>query len=400
MESADRFVSELVDWSWLENDLDRRRENDLYRERRQLLSGQGSHVRSQDGTLINFASNDYLNLASDPRLARAASEAARQFGTGAGASPLITGHLLPLRKLELDLAQWEGTASALVFSSGFVTNVALLSTLATEEDAIYSDALNHASLIEGCRLSKARTLVYDHLDLDQLRVHLDSSAHSARCRWIVTDSVFSMDGDIIDLGSLLELANEYDCFVILDEAHGTGVIGEQGRGVTDLYPEVMAELGERVIKVGTLSKALGAQGGFVCGPQCLIESLINFARPYVFSTALAPPIAAAASEAISIVQSEPERRTDLQRRADFVRAQLQDQGWSVGPSQCHIIPVIVESSTVALSIASSLEKQGLLVPAIRPPSVPEGTARLRISLSAGHREEDLQRLLDGLRSTL
>jgi len=383
-------------FAWMDEDLRGRRRRGLYRERRRLQSGQGVHVHLGGRSYLNFASNDYLDLATDPRLAVAAARAARRYGTGAGASPLVSGYLPPLRALERSVAQWEETEAALVFSSGFAANLSLLATLAGREDVVFSDAWNHASLIDGCRLSPARVHVYRHADLNHLADLLHNEGRQARRRLIVSDSVFSMDGDLAPLAGLLELAERYDCLLVLDEAHATGVLGAQGRGVTDLLPA--DTLGrERLIKVGTLSKALAAQGGFVCGPRRLIRYLINHARPYIFSTALAPPSAAAARRAVAVVVAEPERRGRLLALANQLGEQLRERGFTVGASCCQIVPVIVGASTAALALSARLQEQGLLVPAIRPPSVPPGTARLRISLTAGHTEKDVEQLVDSLR---
>ncbi|HVS39928.1 MAG TPA: 8-amino-7-oxononanoate synthase [Gemmataceae bacterium] len=382
--------------SWLDDDLADLLRHGLYRVRRCLQSAQGPHVRLHGRDFVNFSSNDYLNLAADPRLAAAASRAARRYGCGAGASPLVSGLLPPLRALERDLAAWEGTEAALVFSSGFLANVALVSTLAGRDDAVFSDALNHASLIDGCRLSHARVHVFRHADADHLADLLQREGPTARRRLIVTDSVFSMDGDFAPLADLLELAERFDCLVLLDEAHATGVLGDQGRGLTDLLPPGSYP-SDRVVKMGTLSKALASQGGFVCGSRRLIAWLVNHARPYIFSTALAPPTAAAARRAIRIVKTEPERRRTLLGLAERLRGRLREMGKQLGASACQIIPVIVGDSRAAVALSRRLEEQGVLVPAIRPPSVPEGTARLRISLTAGHTVEDVDRLAEALR---
>ena len=252
----------------------------------------------------------------------------------------MSGLLPPLRALERTLARWEGTEAALVFSSGFVANLAVVSTLAGRDDAVFSDAWNHASLIDGCRLSRANVHVYRHADLNHLEELLRREGTAARRRLIVSDSVFSMDGDLAPLAGLLDLANRYDSLLLLDEAHATGVLGEQGRGLTDLLPPG-AYPSDRLIKVGTLSKALGAQGGFVCGSRRLIAWLVNHARPYIFSTALAPPVAAAARCAVEVVEKEPERRTHLLSLADGLRNRLRELGKPVGNSACQIIPVIV-----------------------------------------------------------
>ncbi len=378
---------------WLEDDLNERRRHGLYRVRRRLQSAQGPHVRFHGRDFVNFSSNDYLNYAADPRLANAAARAARRYGCGAGASALVSGRLPPLRALERDLARWEGTEAALVFNSGYVANLAVVGALAQSNDAVFSDALNHASLIDGCRLSRASVHVYRHADLDHLADLLKHE--TARRRFIVCDSVFSMDGDLAPLAGLLELAERFDCVVLLDEAHATGVLGEHGRGLTDLLP-AGAFPSERVVKVGTLSKALGSQGGFVCGSRRLIAWLVNHARPYIFSTALAPPAAAAARCAVDLVQTEPERRRHVLSLAEHLRTALCAFGKPVGASCCQIVPVIVGDARAATALAHRLEEQGLLAPAIRPPSVPEGTARLRISLSAGHSTEDVDRLIAAL----
>jgi 8-amino-7-oxononanoate synthase len=380
--------------AWMDDELNERRTRGLYRHRRELESAQGARVRVRGRELVNFASNDYLALAADPRLARAAARAARRYGCGAGASPLVCGHLPSLRRLERDLAAWEGTEAALVFASGFAANLAAVSTLAGRADAVFSDELNHASLIDGCRLSRARVFVYRHGDLDHLHDHLRREGPAARRRLIVTDTVFSMDGDLAPLAGLLDIAERHDALLLIDEAHATGVLGESGRGLTDLLPP--GHDSEPLVKVGTLSKALGAQGGFVCGGRRLIDYLVNFARPYIFSTALAPPLAAAAREAVAVAIAEPERRRRVLALAEQLRTGLEALGQPANPSRCQIVPLIVGEAAAAVRLSERLAECGLLVPAIRPPSVPEGTARLRISLTAGHTEEDVRRLLAAL----
>jgi 8-amino-7-oxononanoate synthase len=381
--------------AWMDDELNERRSRGLYRSRRELASAQGARVRVRGRDLVNFSSNDYLGLAADPRLARAAARAARRYGCGAGASPLVSGHLRPLRLLERDLAAWEGTEAALVFPSGYAANLAAVSTLAGRDDAVFSDELNHASLIDGCRLSRAGVFVYRHRDLDHLHDLLHHEGPATRRRLIVTDSVFSMDGDLAPLAGLIDLARRHDALLLIDEAHATGVLGESGRGLTDLLPPGEGER-DRLVKVGTLSKALGAQGGFVCGSRRLIDYLVNCARPYIFSTALAPPVAAAAREAVALVIAEPERRRRVLTLAEQLRSGLRALGRPANNSSCQIVPVIVGDATAAVGLSEQLEERGLLVPAIRPPSVPEGTARLRISLTAGHTEEDVRRLLEAL----
>lgn len=385
--------------AWMDDDLEERRKRGLYRVRRRLQSGQGARVRLHGRELINFSSNDYLALAGDARLARAAALAARRYGCGAGASALVSGSTPSLRSLERALADWEGTEAALVFSSGYAANLAIVSSLLGRDDAVFSDTLNHASLIDGCRLSRAAVHVYRHKDVDQLAHLLQHEGRNARRRLIVSDTVFSMDGDLAPLAELMELAERFDCLLLIDEAHATGVLGEHGRGITDfLAPGSWPK--ERVIKMGTLSKALGAQGGFLCGSRRLIAWLINQARPYIFSTALAPPIAAAARRAVALVRREPERRLQVLALADRLRHELRELGGMLGDSCCQIVPLIVGEARPAMAFSRRLEEQGFLVPAIRPPSVPEGTARLRISVSAGHTENDTMQLVQALREII
>ncbi len=252
---------------------------------------------------------------------------------------------------------------------------------------------------DGCRLARAAVHVYRHNDLTHLADLLRTEGRRARRRLIVSDTVFSMDGDLALLAELLGLADRFDCLLLIDEAHATGILGEQGRGVTDLL-EPGSWPSDRLIKVGTLSKALGTQGGFVCGSRRLIAWLVNRARPYIFSTALTPPTAAAARRAVKVARDEPQRRRHVLRLAEQLRQQLREMGSGVDKSRCQIVPLIVGSASVAVALSRRLEDQGLLVPAIRPPSVPDGTARLRISVTAGHTEADVEQLVTALRTSM
>ncbi|HKB41145.1 MAG TPA: 8-amino-7-oxononanoate synthase [Gemmataceae bacterium] len=383
--------------SWMDDELNDLRRSGLYRRRRRLQSAQGAVVWMGNRQFTSFSSNDYLNLAADPRLTRAARAATHRYGSGAGASPLISGLLPPLRALERALAHWEGTESALVFSSGFAANLAVVSSLAGANDTIFSDQLNHASLIDGCRLSRARVHVYRHGDAGHLEELLRREGQNSRRRVIVTDSVFSMDGDFAPLQYLYELARRFDAVLVLDEAHATGVLGKNGRGLVELFPPPGDLDPDSVIRGGTLSKALGAQGGFVCGSRRMIAWLVNRARPYIFSTALAPPLAAAARRAIALVQALPERRRRLLALASRLRERLQVIGHDCSRSRCQIVPIDVGDARGAVRISRHLAEAGLLVPAVRPPSVPDGTSRLRVSLTAGHNEAALDQLVDTLR---
>ena len=337
--------------------------------------------------LANFGSNDYLGLAADPRLAAAAARAVEQEGWGSGASPLVTGFGPAHRALQERLASFEQTEAALLFSSGFAANTGTVATLVGSGDAIFSDRHNHASIIDGCRLSRAAVHIYAHGDPHDLAARL-RAARQYRRRLIVTDGLFSMDGDLAPLAELAELADRYGAMLMVDEAHATGVVGRGGRGAA----EALGVEHRIDVRVGTLSKALGSAGGFVCGRRSLVQWLTNQARSYFFSTAPPPAASAAASAALDIVQQEPQRRRRLLERAAELRRKLGQQGWQLGPSQAQIVPVVVGAADRAMQLAAALRQRGLFVPAIRPPSVPAGGALLRISLSAAHAPKMLERL--------
>lgn len=377
--------------AWIEEELGSLDRQGLRRSVGVRTSPQSARVTLGARDLINFGSNDYLALAADPRLSVAAAEAARREGWGSGASPLTIGHSRLHEQLQQRLAEFEGTEAALVFSSGFAANSGTIAALVGPGDAVYADRNNHASLWDGCRLSRADVRTYEHGDWRPLERLLARSARSRR-RLIVTDSLFSMDGDLAPLAELADLAERYEAMLMIDEAHATGVFGPRGRGVAEHLG-----LEDRVaVRVGTLSKALGCAGGFVAGSRLLIEWLINRARPYVFSTALPAANAAAALSALEIVQQDPQPRQNLLSAAADLRNRLTGQGWNVGRSASQIIPVIVGEPERALALAASLHQRGLLVPAIRPPTVPEGQSCLRISLTAGHTAEMIDELVRAL----
>ena len=352
---------------------------------------QGATVAWKDQELINFSSNDYLTLAADPRLQAAACAAIAREGWGSGASPLITGRGQSQADLETALAQFEGTAAALMFASGFAANAGVIDALADRGDVILSDSKNHASIIDGTRLSKATVRVYPHRNLDYLE-NLLKQCGTFRRRLIVTDTLFSMDGDLAPLPELADLAETYDAMLMVDEAHATGVFGANGRGLCEHFG-----LEDRVaVRVGTFSKALGGHGGFVVGSQSLIEWLVNRCRPYIFSTAPPAANAAAMRAALQIVHDEPQRRTELLAKATWLRGKLRAIGWGLGDSESQIIPVIVGTENLAMSLSAKLYEKGMLVPGIRPPSVPDGECLLRISLSCGHTQQHLDTLVAAL----
>ncbi|MEX2172460.1 MAG: 8-amino-7-oxononanoate synthase [Pirellulales bacterium] len=369
--------------------------------RRELVAHEGPQAATIaiGGTpLINFSSNDYLGLANDARLTTAAARAADECGWGAGASPLVTGRSTWHARLEARLAAWEGAEAALVFPSGFAANAGTIPALVGEGDAIFGDAHNHASLIDGCRLAKAERFIYRHADAAHLAELLDATRVQFRRRLIVTDTVFSMDGDLAPLPQIAKLATEHEAMLLVDEAHATGVWGEHGRGVVEHFAASEPDVERAVaVRMGTLSKALGSAGGFVCGGQMLIDWLANRARTYVFSTAAPAATAAAALAALEIVENEPQNRRDLLTRAEELRRRLAEAGWNVGCSQSQIIPLIVGDPRRAVALSSRLRERGLLVPAIRPPTVPEGQSLLRISLCHHHGPGMVETLLNALR---
>ncbi|MBC7857041.1 MAG: 8-amino-7-oxononanoate synthase [Pirellulaceae bacterium] len=381
--------------SWLDDalaDLDRRdlRRTLLIRESPQ----RGDCIEIDGRTLANFGSNDYLGLASDECLRRAVSNAVRDRGWGSGASPLVTGRGSLHAMLENELARFEGTEATLLFSTGFAANVGVIASLVGPEDIIFSDAKNHASIIDGCRLSGAPIHVYRHCDVDDLRQSLAVSRH--RRKLIVTDTLFSMDGDLAPLSQIAELAREHGAMLLVDEAHATGVFGKEGRGVCE---HLGTDDGVH-IRVGTLSKGLGSSGGFVAGTQTLIDWLANRARPYGFSTAMPEAMAAAGLAAIRAVKEEPIRRQELLQRAATLRGQLTSGGLRIGRSESQIIPVILGSPARTMQAAAELRQAGYFLPGIRPPSVPEGESLLRISLSWLHQPGQLDSLAHTLRQIL
>ena len=378
--------------SWLDDALADLRRRDL---RRTLLTREspqrGDSIRLAGRSLVNFGSNDYLGLAGDERLRRTAADAIGNRGWGSGASPLVTGRGSLHEELERELARFEGTQAALLFSTGFAANVGAITSLVGPEDIIFSDAKNHASIIDGCRLSGAQIHIYKHCGVDDLRQSLAVSRH--RRRLIVTDTLFSMDGDLAPLQQIAELAREHGAMLLVDEAHATGIFGSEGRGICE---HLGVEEGVHV-RVGTLSKGLGSMGGFVAGSQTFVDWMANRARPYVFSTAMPEAMAAAGLAALEAVKQEPFRRLELLDRAAGLREQLASAGLNLGRSQSQIIPVILGSPTTTMQAAAELRQAGFFVPGIRPPSVPEGESLLRISLSWLHQPAQLESLAHTLR---
>ncbi len=361
----------------------------LYRQLRLVEGAQGSTLILDGREVINFSSNNYLGIAGHPALAEAAKAAIDRYGCGSGASRLISGNMTLHEELEAKLAQFKGTEAALVFNSGFQANVGILSTLAGAGDAILSDALNHASIIDGCRLSKAKTLVYGHCDLASLESALQQAA-PARRRLIVTETIFSMDGDQAPLCEIVELAEKYDAMVMVDDAHGTGVFGANGAGVVaklGLAPRVM-------IQMGTLGKALGGFGAYIAGSRALCDLLINRCRSFIFTTSLPPAVMAMALAAIDLVQREPQRRDALRQNCQKLKKGLSRLGFELGRSESPILPLLVGDAARCMALSAALLDGGVFAQGIRPPTVPAGTSRLRVTVMATHSEAQIEKALN------
>lgn len=366
-------------------------QSDLLRTRRVVETPQAAHLSVDGRQVLSFCSNDYLGLASDARIIEAASRAARDCGVGAGASALISGHASTHQKLEEEIAHFVGAERALLFSTGYMANLGVIPALVGRGDAVFSDRLNHASIVDGARLSRAEVHAYPHLDVAALERLLDACA--APRKLVVTDTVFSMDGDVAPLPQLLELCEKHRAWLLVDDAHGFGVLGAHGRG-TPLHLGVRSP---NLIHMGTLGKAAGVAGAFAAGHALAIEWLMQRARTYVFTTAPPPLLSAALRVALQLIAAEDWRRERIQALVAALRAGLAGTRYRLLPSDTAIQPIIVGGNEAALALSRALFERGIWVPAIRPPTVPAGTARLRVSLSAAHDIDDVQRLVNALR---
>ncbi|MDR2239355.1 MAG: 8-amino-7-oxononanoate synthase [Zoogloeaceae bacterium] len=366
------------------------------RRRRRVVDSPCAPQVSVDGRpLLAFASNDYLGLANDPALIAAAQEGARRYGLGAGASPIVSGHQAPHAALEQRLAAFTGFARALLFSTGYLANLGAVPALAGRGDAIFSDQLNHASLIDAARLSRAELAVYPHRDIAALDAAL--AASRARRKLIVTDAVFSMDGDIAPLPELLALAERHAAWLLVDDAHGFGLLGPQGRGALAHFGLTSCgPASPRLIMMGTLGKAAGGAGAFVAGAEEVIEWILQKARTYTFSTAEPALIAHALLTAVDLIEQGDARRASLAARIAQLRASFRPRRWTLLPSQTAIQPLVIGGNAETMAVAASLYERGLWTPGIRPPAVPPGSARLRITLSAAHTEAQVARLVEAL----
>ena len=374
-----------------------RQAQDLYRIRRTLNSPQSTQIELDGKRLLNFCSNDYLGLANHPDLIRACKEGLDKYGVGSGASHLIVGHTQPHHALEEELAAFTGRSRALLFSSGYMANVGTLGSLLGRQDRVFEDRLNHASLLDGGMHSGARFKRFPHLDVTALAAMLPVG-QDAHQTFIVSDGVFSMDGDCADLPALVKLADSAGAQLMIDDAHGFGVLGSRGGGLVQCCQEAGVHIDEQnlPVLVGTLGKAFGTQGAFVAGTESLIENLIQFCRPYIYTTAMAPALAAASRQSLRLLQQESWRREKLQSLIKMFRTHCESLSYTLTQSMTPIQGLILGDAAMTLKASKLLEEQGIYVSAIRPPTVPQGSARLRITFSAAHSEEQVQALVQAL----
>jgi 8-amino-7-oxononanoate synthase len=364
--------------------LEELRERGLYRRLRLISGPQGTHVLLDGRSVLLLCSNNYLGLADHPLVPHAAAAAALHWGAGAGASRLISGNMAPHRRLEARLAEFKGYESALLFGSGYLANLGAIAALAGRGEVVFSDQLNHASIIDGCRLSRAETFVYRHGDVEHLAWGL-GEAHG-RGSLIVTDGVFSMDGDIAPLEQLVRLARRHECRLMVDEAHATGSLGPGGRGSV-----AAAGLSDEVdVVIGTLGKALGSYGAYACANREIVDYLVNTARSFVFSTAPPPPAAAAALAALELLESEPRRVERLRANAATLRDAMASEGLIAGGTETQIVPVQIGDAERTMELCELALERGVFAQGIRPPTVPAGSSRLRFTVMATHRADELE----------
>lgn len=380
---------------WLDTECTALEQAGLRRHLRMVMSAPTGTINLDGRDVVLLGSNNYLGLSTHPEVIAAAIEATQVFGTGASGSRLISGNSERYTTLETNLAKTKNTEAALVFSSGYTANTSIIPVLAGEGDLILSDTLNHASIIDGCRLSRATTKVYQHCDVEHLKTLLSESVGFRR-RLIVTDGVFSMDGDIAPLPDIYEIATRYDAMLLVDDAHGFGVLGRDGRGTVSHFGLESKD----IIQMGTLSKAVGTLGGYIAGRHTLVELLINKARGFIFTTGLPPATLAAANAALDVMRSSPELRQRLFSHARCLKTALTHLGYTLLPSETQILPVVLGNPQQATSIADALLTEGVFAPAIRPPAVPPDTSRLRLTVMATHTEAEIQQAIAGFTAVI
>ena len=385
----------MIDYASLDERLAEREAAQLYRRRKLIHSPQGVEINLQGKTALNFCSNDYLGLANHPELIKAFTSAAKEYGVGSGAAHLISGHSQHHHQLEEELAEFTGRPRALIFSTGYMANLGVISALFGQGDTVFEDRLNHASLLDAGLLSRARLQRYQHNDVSDLENKLTSS--NSDNKLIVTDGVFSMDGDVAPLKELATLAQQHNAWLMVDDAHGLGVLGDHGGGCLQQNDLTLDDV---PILMGTFGKALGTFGAFVAGHESMIETLIQSARSYIYTTALPPAVAAATRVALRLVQQESWRRDQLNHLIKQFRQGAEQLGLSLMSSASPIQPLLIGDTAKTVNISQQLLDDGILISAIRPPTVPDGTARLRITLSAEHQQHHVERLLDSLQKVL
>ena len=376
---------------FLRDQLEDLKRSGLYRSLREVEGPPGTTIVIDGRKLLQFSSNNYLGLANHPRLKAAAMAAVDRYGVGSGASRLVCGNLDLNRKLEEKLAQLKKKEAALLYSTGYMANLGVIAALAGEGDLILSDEYNHASIVDACRLSRAQTRVYPHKRMGELEKLLAGAGSSNR-RLIVTDGIFSMDGDIAPLPDLVDLAEKYECLLMVDDAHATGVLGPNGGGTGDHFG-----LAEKIdVAMGTFGKALGGFGAFVAGDRNVRELLINCSRPFMFTTGLPPSVLAAGIAALEVVEEEPEMRARLWDNANLLRNGIEEMGFTLAGGETQIIPLLAGDASLAMEMSSLLREEGVYIQGIRPPSVPPGSSRLRITVSAAHTRGELAFALEAL----
>ena len=377
--------------NYISDELNAIKKSGLYRELNIVEGAQGAHLEIKGKTYLSFCSNNYLGLANNPLVIKAVEDAVAKYGWGAGASRLVSGNMRMHEVLEGEISRFKEKEASIVFPTGYMANIGTISSLVSKGDLIICDKLNHASIIDGCRLSGADFRVYPHCDTEKLENILKKTSKYP-CKLIVTDTVFSMDGDLAPLPDIVRIAHKYKAMVMVDEAHGTGVFGKKGRGVVEHF-----KLSKKVdIVMGTLSKAVGSLGGYVSGDTDLINYLRNKARPFMYTTALPPAVCAASIAGIKLIRKDPSLRESLWRNVRFLKEKLESLSLKVIPSESPIIPILIGDAKKAVAVSKFLYKKGILIPAIRPPTVPAKSSRLRMTVMSTHTKKDLERLLEVL----
>ncbi|MEK6223688.1 MAG: 8-amino-7-oxononanoate synthase [Thermodesulfobacteriales bacterium] len=379
---------------WIKEELKQIHDKQLFRILTELETGQSPEVTISGKSYVLLGSNSYLGLSVDPKVVESARLALEKYGTGSGGSRLVSGSFDLHRMLEERIARFKNTESSILFSSGYLANIGTISALVGSDDIIYSDELNHASIIDGARLSRSTVRIYKHLDLNHLQELIESDKNTKCRKLIVTDTVFSMDGDLVPLPELVGISEKYGCILMIDEAHATGVLGKRGSGATEHFG-----VEDRVpVVMGTLSKAVGSLGGYIAGSKELIDFIRNRVRSYIFDTSLPPASLAASITAIDIIENEPERREHLWNMVNKFKTGIEDFGLRVLPSHSAIIPVLIGDAEPALNFAKMLRENGVFTPAVRPPSVPHGMCRIRVTIMATHTQEHIDTALKAFRA--